>query len=76
MEIKKGKIITLENDKEYYIINVLHIKSSEYLYMCSLSLDEERDIFFSENKDGKLHRVQDDNILKDLLLLVGRGITT
>ncbi len=73
MSIQKGKIITLENDKEYYIINVLHLNSSEYLYMCSVSLEDERDIFFSENKDGKLYRVNDNDILKNLLLLVGRS---
>lgn len=73
MDIQKGRIITLENNKEYYIINILHIAKNEYLYMCSVSLEDERDIFFSENKNGKLSRVEDDNILKNLLRLVGRA---
>ncbi len=74
MNIQKGKVIELDNNMEYYIIDMLEHKKSTYLYVCSLSLEVERDVKFVEYKNNQMLPVKDANLTENLFAMARRRL--
>lgn len=74
MNIQKGKVIKLEEDREYYIIDMLELKASTYLYVCSLSLNFDRDIKFVEYKNEEFLPIKDNNLLENLFSMARKKV--
>lgn len=71
MEIKKGKIIEL-NNKEYFVIDdIVHLKE-QYFYIASK--EEHPEFLFLHCKDDTAYLVSDDELIKELLLLVAKNV--
>lgn len=70
MNIEKGKIIELSDNKEYYIIDKINLKEHCYLYISSLNPTSGDDICFVEYINNSIYPITNDSILKDLLLIV------
>lgn len=65
MNLEKGKIITLENDKKYLILNNFTYNNEQYLYISSLDI---RHICFVKvkniNNEIDIKVVKDENLIK------------
>ncbi len=70
--IEKGKIIELENNDEYYIIDKIKLKGRCYLYISKLNPINGHDLCFVEYIDDKIFPVSNDSILTELLLLISK----
>lgn len=65
MNLEKGKVITLENDKKYLILNNFTYNKEQYLYISSLDI---RHICFVKviniNNEIDIKVVKDENLIK------------
>ena len=53
--IEKGKIIQLEDNNEYYIIDKINLKDKCYLYISKLEPTNGEDLCFVEFKDNGVY---------------------
>ncbi len=70
--IEKGKIIELEDNNEYYIIDKINLNNKCYLYISKLNPTSGEDLCFVEYVDNKVFRVYDETIIQKLLLIVSK----
>ncbi|MCI8445997.1 MAG: hypothetical protein HFH31_00725 [Bacilli bacterium] len=70
--IEKGKIIELEDNNEYYIIDKIDLKDKCYLYISRIEPTSGEDLCFVEFTNNKIFSVYDDSVIKDLLLIVSK----
>lgn len=70
--IEKGKIIELEDNNEYYIIDKINLKNKCYLYISKLNPTSGEDLSFVEYTNDSVFRVTDESIIHDLLLIVSK----
>lgn len=72
MNIEKGKIIELEDNQEYYIIDKIEFSFKSYLYMTKLKPTKGEDLCFVELRDNRIYPVSDESIIEHLFLIVGK----
>lgn len=70
--IEKGKIIELEDNNEYYIIDKIDLKEKCYLYISKLEPTNGEDLCFVEFKDNGVYPISNENIIKELYLIVSK----
>lgn len=70
--IEKGKIIELEDNNEYYIIDKMLLNGKCYLYISKLEPTKGEDLNFVEYINDRIFPVTDESIIKDLLLMVSK----
>lgn len=70
--IEKGKIIELEDNNEYFIIDKINLKDKCYLYISKIEPTNGENLCFVEYINNKIFPVYDDSIIKDLLLIVSK----
>lgn len=68
--IEKGKIIELEDNNEYYIIDKINYNDKCYLYISKIEPTNGEDLCFVEFINNKVFPISDNAIIKDLLLIV------
>lgn len=73
MNIEKGKIIKLEDDNEYYVIDKMYIENKCYLYISRLMPMIGKDLSFVEYINGKIYPISNDFMIKKLLLMVNKN---
>lgn len=72
MKLEKGKIILLEDDNEYFIVDKIVLQNKCYLYMCKLEPNNNNNLFFMEFIENKLFPVKDENTVKELLFIIAK----
>lgn len=72
MEIEKEKIILLEDESEYLVLDKISLNGKSYLYICKLNLDNDEDLKFMELIGDRVFTVTDDGIIKELLLIIAK----
>ncbi len=70
--IEKGKIIELEDNNEYYIIDKIELLEKSYLYISKLKPTTGEDLRFVELKNNKVYPVLDETIIEHLFLIVSK----
>lgn len=70
VNVEKGKIILLENDCEYYVIDNLYLDGKTYLYLSKLEPENGDDLFFAEIINDQIYRVFNEEIIKMLFKIV------
>jgi len=74
MNIEKGKIIELEDQNEYYVLDKIYLHESCYLYISNLNPTSGKDLRFVEYIDNKVFTVFDETILQELFLQVSKHV--
>lgn len=72
MNLEKGKIIELEDNIEYYIIDKIELHEKIYLYISKLKPESGYDLRFVEFKENRVYPVLEEAIIKRLFLIVGK----
>ncbi len=70
--IEQGKIITLESNDEYYVINKINLRGKCYLYISRLNPTDKDDLSFVEYKDHGVYPIRDENIIRELYLIASK----
>ena len=70
MNIKEGLIITLENDKEYYVSSLILDEGYTYLYLISIDAENDNDLRFVRYENDKVYDIVDNALIEKLLRIV------
>ena len=65
----KGKVITLENNKKYLILDNISYKKEKYLYLSSLAPNNLKICFAKASKENGsffIEEIKDENLIKEL----------
>lgn len=72
MNVEKGKIIELEDNNEYYIIDKIYLREKVYLYISKLEPISGEDLCFVELSNNRIYPVLEESILKELFFTVSK----
>ena len=73
MNIDKGKIIELDDNNEYYVLDKISLDNKCYLYLSNTNFTKEKNLFFVEYVNNKIFIVTNESIIKKLLLIVSKN---
>lgn len=64
--MKKDYILTLEDDKEYALVNTLKMDDKNYVYL--VDLHDYNNFIFGELIENKINKVTDNKLLSKLVM--------
>ena len=72
--IKKGQIVTLNDNIEYFILSEAVYNNNKYFYMTSL--EDKSKVMICREDNGKLVAINDKETIANLVLLFDKDIQT